>query len=396
MEKIAVIGQGYVGLPLACSLIESGYEVHGVDNNERIVNQIRSGLSHIEDVTDLKLKEICNTSRYSVDSIYEGVNACDVIIICVPTPLDKNHRPDLGMLKNSVSQIAPYLKRGSLVILESTSYPGTTRNLVYEEILRLTKFDKEDFDCAFSPERVDPLNPTWNVRNTPKLVSGVNLKSTNRARKFYETFIETVIEVSSPEIAEFAKLIENTYRLINISFVNEMMELCDAANLPINEILDAASTKPYGFSSFRPGLGAGGHCIPVDSVYLKSYSESLDYHPKLLTESISINRRIPEFHAKKILEMAGSKGPGKTKVLIVGVAYKKGVSDTRESPGIHLIELLNDHGFSVNWIDSKVSDLDLAEKHVVGDKYDVVVLNHLDLTNPEDFLNSTGQIYKIS
>jgi len=395
MEKIAVIGQGYVGLPLACALVESGFEVHGVDNNEKIVNQIKSGVSHIEDISDLKLQEICSTSRYSVQSGYEIVTDCSVIIICVPTPLDCNHLPDLQMLKDSVSQIAPHIKKGSLVILESTSYPGTTRSLVYEEIIRLNQFAEDDFECAFSPERVDPLNPTWNIRNTPKLVSGVNVKSTKRARRFYETFIDTVIEVRSPEIAEFAKLIENTYRLINISFVNEMMELCEAASLPINEILDAASTKPYGFDAFRPGLGAGGHCIPVDSVYLNTYSETLGYRPKLLMESISINRRIPSFHANKIFELIGSRTPENTRILIVGVAYKSGVSDTRESPALQLVELLKGRGLTVNWIDSKVTELDLAEKHEAGNRYDIVVINHLGQIDALDFLNPTGQIYEI-
>lgn len=395
MDKIAVIGQGYVGLPLACSLVESGFEVFGVDNNEKVVSQVKSGVSHIEDISDLKLQEICNTFRYSVRSDYEIVADCNVIVICVPTPLDSNHLPDLRMLKDSVSQIAPHVKKGALVILESTSFPGTTRTIVYEEILRLADFDEGDIDCAFSPERVDPLNPTWNIRNTPKLVSGINAKSTQRAQKFYEKFIDTVIEVRSPEIAEFAKLIENTYRLINISFVNEMMELCEAASLPINEILDAASTKPYGFNAFRPGLGAGGHCIPVDSVYLKSYSEAIGYQPKLLVESISINRRIPSFHANKISELVGSTNSEKTKILIVGVAYKNGVSDTRESPALQLIELLEGRGFLVYWIDSKVAELNLAEKHKAGNKYDVIVINHPSLIDPLDVLSSNGQVYKI-
>ena len=395
MDKIAVIGQGYVGLPLACSLVEAGLEVYGIDNNKKIVNQVKSGISHIEDVSDLKLQEICNTSRYSIRSDYKIVSDCSVIIICVPTPLDSKHLPDLRMLKDSVSQIAPHLKRGSLVILESTSYPGTTRTLIYEEILHLTQFGVDDFDCAFSPERIDPLNPRWSIRNTPKLVSGVNVNSTKRARKFYEAFVDTVIEVRSPEIAEFAKLIENTYRLINISFVNEMMELCEAAGLPINEILDAAGTKPYGFNVFRPGLGAGGHCIPVDSVYLNSYSETLGYQPKLLMESISINRRIPSFHASKIFELVGSRNPENIKILIVGVAYKSGVSDTRESPALQLVELLKGRGLTVNWVDSKVTELDLAEKHEVGNRYDIVVINHLGQIDTLDFLNSNGQIYEI-
>jgi UDP-N-acetyl-D-glucosamine dehydrogenase len=282
-----------------------------------------------------------------------------------------------------------------IIILESTSFPGTTRTLVYEEILKLTDLNEGDIDCAFSPERVDPLNSIWNIRNTPKLVSGVNAKSTQRAQKFYEKFIDTVIEVRSPEIAEFAKLIENTYRLINISFVNEMMELCEAASLPINEILDAASSKPYGFNAFRPGLGAGGHCIPVDSVYLKSFSESLGYQPKLLVESISINRRIPNFHANKVSELVGTTNSEKSKILIVGVAYKSGVSDTRESPALQLIELLTERGFLVNWIDSNVTELNLAEKHKSGNKYDVVVINHPNSIDPVDFLNSNGQVYKI-
>ena len=207
MDKIAVIGQGYVGLPLACALVESGFEVHGVDNNAKIVIQVKSGVSHIEDISDLKLQEISKTLRYSVGTDYEVVADCNVVIICVPTPLDSNHLPDLRMLKDSVSQIAPYIKKGALVILESTSFPGTTRTLVYEEILKSTDLNEDDIDCAFSPERVDPLNPIWNIRNTPKLVSGVNAKSTHRAQKFYEKFIDTVIEVRSPEIAEFAKLI---------------------------------------------------------------------------------------------------------------------------------------------------------------------------------------------
>ena len=352
-QILAIIGQGYVGLPLAMAAVDAGWNVIGVDNFEAKVAQINSGSSPVEDISDAQLHAAITKGVYKATSDFFSVSEASVITICVPTPLDDNREPDITLLRNAASGIAPYLSNETLVVSESTSYPGTLREVIIPIIGSLKPKDSVTIYFASAPERVDPGNARWNQKNTPRLVGGIDDISQAKALAFYESICDSVVPVSTPEVAEAAKLLENTFRLVNIALVNEFTQLCSATGINVHEVIDAASSKPYGFMPFRPGVGVGGHCIPVDPLYLTWWARQHGGSAEFIESADSINRAMPKYVAQRALSMvdANIRNP---KVLILGVAYKPGVSDVRETPVSELRDHLKTQGADVAWYDPLV------------------------------------------
>jgi UDP-N-acetyl-D-glucosamine dehydrogenase len=371
-ETVAIIGQGYVGLPLAMALVEANWHVVGFDLDKDKISLLNSGLSPIEDIDNSLILESINSGKYVPTTEIKHLLKAKIIIICVPTPLDEFHNPDLSILKNALQSIAPYIQNESLIISESTSFPGTLRNLVVKEVLNFTLIKNPTFYFAVAPERVNPGDKIWNQKNTPRLVSGLTDNALDKAIEFYETFCDEVIRVNTPEIAEAAKLLENTFRLINISAINEFAQLCYVAGINVNSVIDAAATKPYGFMTFKPGAGAGGHCIPVDPVYLVKWSEKFQFKFKSLENAIRVNSEMPSYIASRIKLLLGEKiNP---KVLILGIGYKSGLSDTRETPSEKLFDILENFGISAKWYDPLVSQWTKEKCLSLDEKFDAAIL----------------------
>jgi len=394
--RISVIGQGYVGLPLAVAAAEAGFLVTGIDIDETKVKSIQNGISLIEDVSSERLSKQINLGRYTASRDFSVVSDSNLILICVPTPLNLEQKPDLSYVLNSICEISKYLKQNTLVILESTVEPGTTRNIVLPAILRESNLNIDQVELAFSPERIDPSNKIWSLENTPKIVSGINDKSRKRALEFYSKFIKTVISCDSPEIAETAKLLENSFRLINISFINEISIFCDILGIDIHKVIAAAKTKPYGFMAFFPSLGAGGHCIPVDPIYLVNKSHEIGAPSNLIELAYKINKEMPRYFVNKAEEKIGMLR-GK-KVLVVGVSYKPNVADTRDTPVKHLIKELENKGALVSWHDDLVKEWKGEKSVTLSNNYDLAILAtphaYIDLTKLGDvpILNPRGSI----
>lgn len=346
--RIAIIGQGYVGLPLAKAFVEAGIFVAGIESNQRLATQLSSGISHVEDISNAQLSSMLETNRYIVETKLDVISSCQVVIICVPTPLDDNGSPDLSILIKAVKDVSPHLINGAILISESTSYPGTLRNLIAPIVLKLSKFGSEVL-LATAPERVDPGNEVWNQRNTPRLIGGLNEKSTSRAVEVYSQISSSLQVVSSPEIAEAAKLLENSFRLVNIAFINEFAQAM--SNLSINalEVIEAANTKPYGFMRFTPGIGAGGHCIPVDPVYLSDFFRKNNVNHQLLKSALSSNREAFKFVVTRVRSLTVQP----KRILIIGLSYKEGISDLRESPAEQVFEELSAE-YEVEFYDDKI------------------------------------------
>jgi len=352
-KKLAVIGQGYVGLPLAMEAVKAGWEVTGIDLSSVKINLLKMGKSPVEDISDVELKNALSDGSYIPTSDYSQVKDADVITICVPTPLNNNREPDLDALRSATVSVSKYLKNGALLISESTSFPGTLRNEVIPIVNKHRERGLDGILFAAAPERVNPGDRMWKMKNTPRLVGAINSESLQVALEFYSSICDEVVSVDSPEIAEAAKLLENTYRLVNIALVNEFTKICDKAQLNVNKVIDAAATKPYGFMEFRPGVGVGGHCIPVDPLYLTWWARNFDITASIVELSDSTNRDMHKFVAEKALSLAN--GSKKIKrILILGVSYKPGISDVRETPTLHLFNYLREYGFEVEWMDSLV------------------------------------------
>jgi UDP-N-acetyl-D-glucosamine dehydrogenase len=361
--RSAVIGLGYVGLPLAVELAEAGVEVVGIDLDKSKVDAINNKKSYIQDVPTTKIKELVSKGMFTATNVYSALMNVDTINICVPTPLRKTKEPDISYIIKSAEQIARFLKKGQLIILESTTYPGTT-----DEVL-LPMFEAKglkvgkDFFLAFSPERVDPANPQYNTRNIPKVVGGVTPECTEAAKALYELAIDTVFPVSSTRVAETVKLLENTFRAVNIGLVNELALMCDKMNINVWEVIDAAKTKPFGFMAFYPGPGLGGHCIPIDPFYLSWKARLFGFEARLIELAGQINGAMPEHVVAKIGDALNEreKSIKGAKVLILGVAYKKNVSDFRESPAFEVIHFLNQKGATVSYSDPHVPSIKEGE-----------------------------------
>ena len=352
-QILAIIGQGYVGLPLAMAAVDAGWSVIGVDNFEAKVAQINSGSSPVEDISDAQLKAAIAKGAYKATTDYSAVSQASVITICVPTSLDNKREPDLALLRSAATGIAPYVSNETLVVSESTSYPGTLRDVIIPIVNSHKPKDSLTVYFASAPERVNPGDPVWNQKNTPRLVGSIDKESQQRALAFYESICDAAVSVSSPEVAEAAKLLENTFRLVNIALVNEFTQLCSASGINVHEVIDAASSKPYGFMPFRPGVGVGGHCIPVDPLYLTWWARQNGSKAAFVESADSINHAMPKYVAERALSMVD--GSVKTpKVLILGVAYKSGVGDVRETPVSELRDHLKAHGADVAWHDPLV------------------------------------------
>jgi UDP-N-acetyl-D-glucosamine dehydrogenase len=353
-QTLAIVGQGYVGLPLAMAAVGAGWTVIGIDKLEAKVVQINSGSSPVEDVSDEQLHAAISKGVYKATTDFSTVSAASVITICVPTPLDDNREPDITLLRNAVSGIAPHLSNETLVVSESTSYPGTLRDCIIPIVDSLKSRDSLSIYFASAPERVDPGNALWNQKNTPRLVGGIDDASRAKALAFYESICDGTVSVSTPEVAEAAKLLENTFRLVNIALINEFTQICSASGINVQEVIDAASSKPYGFMPFRPGVGVGGHCIPVDPLYLTWWARQHGGQATFVESADSINQSMPKYVAQRALAMIDSSIVN-PRVLILGVAYKSGVGDVRETPVSELRSYLISVGAQVAWHDPLVS-----------------------------------------
>ncbi len=356
---VGVIGLGYVGLPLSVEIARSGLHCVGFDILSEVAEGVNSGRSHIEDVTDAELAEMVATGRLEATTDMSRLAECDAISISVPTPLSKTQDPDVSHVITASEAVAASLRPGQLVVLESTTYPGTTREVLLPAMERTGLHAGTDFFLCFSPERVDPGNEVWKTKNTPKVIGGITLACAEAGLAVYERFIDTMVEVSSTEAAEMVKILENTFRAVNIAMVNEVALIADRLKVDVWEVIEAAATKPFGFMKFTPGPGLGGHCIPVDPHYLAWKMRTLDYRTRFIDLASEINAEMPEFVVGKVRAAlnANRKAVNGAQVLVLGVAYKKDVNDVRESPALDIIRLLAADGARVEYHDPLVPDV---------------------------------------
>ena len=376
---ISVIGLGYVGLPLAISAAQSGYEVYGIDVDQVKVDLIKSGKSPVEDISDPEIQSAIS-GKLKVGSDFSPVEGSNIVIICVPTPLDVDRKPDLSLIDAAINSFAKHLSKSTLVILESTVQPGTTRDYLVSLISKYSGLTPSDFNVAYSPERIDPANKKWNLKNTPKIVAGLNPIATKQSRDFYSKFVDNIVECESPEVAELAKLLENTFRYVNISFINELSIFCRSFDVDINQVIAAASTKPYGFLPFYPSIGVGGHCIPVDPLYLSDKARTMGVQSKFIDLADEINTQMPNYFLKVAKEKIG--GLRGKKVLVIGVSYKPNVADVRETPVEALIFGLREEGAQVLWHDNLVKEWNDEKSSPLDLGYDLAIL-----ATPHDYLN---------
>jgi UDP-N-acetyl-D-glucosamine dehydrogenase len=417
LYDIAVIGAGYVGVPLAVTFAEAGSRVLVVDVQQRVVDALNRGESHIEDVSSERLNALTQKGLVVATSDYEQVKKAHAVLIALPTPLSRQREPDLSYIERAGRSLAPVLQRGQVVILESTTWPGTTREIL-QPILEEESGLKagEDFHLAMSPERVDPGREDWTTKTTPKIVGGITPESTKAAADVYRVAIDTVHEVSTPDAAELTKLLENIYRAVNIALVNELAQLCDRMEIDVWEVVEAAATKPFGFASFKPGPGLGGHCIPIDPFYLTWKAREYDFSTRFIELAGEINNNMPYF-CRSLISQALNHGANKSvagsKILIVGVAYKPDIGDMRESPAEKLIDLLRKAGGDVSYHDPHVAEFDgMTSSTLDPEAYDciVIVTNHSGIDYADlvrrgkvivDFRNATkgnevdGKVWKL-
>ena len=354
-----VVGLGYVGLPLVMELIRAGYRVLGFDVQQKVVDALNAGRSHIQDIPADVVAAAVKTGRFSATADLSRLKEPDAICICVPTPLSKTRDPDVSYVLAATEAVKKALRPGQCIVLESTTYPGTTRELMLPALEGTGLKVGEDFFLAFSPERVDPGNPKWNTHNTPKVVGGLTAACRRVAMAIYEPAIERLVAVSSTEAAELVKILENTFRSVNIGLVNEMAIVCDKLGVDVWEVIDAAATKPFGFMKFTPGPGVGGHCIPLDPHYLAWKMRTLNYRTRFIELAGEINAEMPEYWVGRVVDCLNEQGRAArgSKVLVVGVAYKKDIDDVRESPALDVIRLLQRRGAAVSYHDPHVGKL---------------------------------------
>jgi UDP-N-acetyl-D-glucosamine dehydrogenase len=358
---ITVIGQGYVGLPLAVEFARAGFSVTGLDTDADRITALNFGRSYIPDVASEDLAALIHSGRYEAASDFSALERSDVVIICVPTPLRKSKDPDISFVVSAVEQVASRLRPGQLVILESTTYPGTTEELLLPMFEQRGGRAGTDFFLAFSPERIDPGNRTFSIRNTPKVVGGITSECTKSAALLYRQIVNRVIEVSSPKAAELAKLYENVFRNVNIALANELALMCRRLGVSTREVIDAAATKPFGFMPFYPGPGIGGHCIPIDPIYLAWKMRLNGYEARFIHLADQINRSMPAFIVELTIEALNRRRRclSDARILALGVSYKRGVGDIRESPAVEILERLRAQGAEVSYADPYVPSLHL-------------------------------------
>ena len=423
--QIGVVGLGYVGLPLAVEKAKAGYIVTGFDIQKSRVDMVNQGHNYIGDIIDSELKYIVEQNLLRATTDFSKIEELDAVTICVPTPLDNHYQPDISYVENSSREIAKYIHKDMLIVLESTTYPGTTREIVLPILEASGLKCGRDFYLAFSPERVDPGNKLYNTKNTPKVVGGITEECTQIAAALYESVLEGEIhKVSSPEVAEMEKILENTYRNVNIALANEMAILCNRMNINVWEVIDAAKTKPYGFQAFYPGPGVGGHCIPIDPFYLTWKAREYDYHTRLIEVAGEINNYMPEYTVERSMIILNEEGKALngSQVLILGIAYKQDIDDMRESAALKVIENLEKYGANVQYNDPYIpqyTDKKSGKKYIsveltpdVLSKSDLVIVTTmhtcydynmisecskvvLDAKNAIKTVNSKCKIYKL-
>ena len=375
--RVAVIGQGYVGLTITVGALSAGHQVIGIDKSTAVVKGLKSGISHIEGISDCVISKAITSGNFQITDSYLQAFDSDVIVIAVPTPLDARGSADLSLLISSAKSLGEVLKSPKLIVNESTSYPGTLREVIKPLV---DGASGQSHLYAISPERVDPGNKNFGVKNTPRVVGGLSDQARDAAVAFYRSFCDEVVPVSSAEVAEAAKLFENTFRFINIGLVNEFAEIMSAMGIPAEEVLKAAGSKPYGFMPFHPNVGIGGHCIPVDPIYLQERAKEFGINSKYIALSEEINHRMPKYVARRLVDEYGDiKGKN---VLVVGVSYKADISDTRESPAQPFVESLKELGAEVSWHDPLVSSWNGESSSLVTGEYDlaVVLVAHSNLS----------------
>lgn len=388
--RVSIIGQGYVGLTISV-FASKFHEVIGFDLNATVVSQLNKGISHIEGVASDEIKQAIFAGNYKATTDGSHISGSDIVVIAVPTPLDRDRKPDLTYIDSACKVIAENLNAPSLIINESTSFPGTIRNYIKPAIEKYSK-KKFEHQYAISPERVDPGREDFNQKNTPRLYAGLTPEATAKTREFYSSFCDNLVEVSSPEVAEAAKLFENTFRQVNIALVNELAQISHALGIDVRETLDAAGTKPYGFMKFQPSAGVGGHCIPVDPSYLADVAEKAGIEATFIKRANEVNLDMPKYIAGRIERDNGGSLKGK-KVLVVGVAYKPNVADTRETPAELLIDALEALGAIVSWNDPVVVSWQGKESvGLSGAEMAVVVTKH-DVVSAEDILKSAPYVF---
>jgi UDP-N-acetyl-D-glucosamine dehydrogenase len=388
--KVVIIGQGYVGLTIS-AFAAKHHKVVGFDLNASIVDQLNKGISHIEGVSSDEIKQAIDAGNYKATTDGSEIAGSEIVVIAVPTPLDEDRKPDLKFIDSACKIIAENLIGPALIINESTSFPGTIRNYIKPTIEKNSQVTFEH-EYAISPERVDPGRDDFNQKNTPRLYAGLTPQATERTREFYSTFCDNLVEVSSPEIAEAAKLFENTFRQVNIALVNELAQISHALGIDVRETLDAAGTKPYGFMKFAPSAGVGGHCIPVDPSYLADVAEKAGIEATFIKRANEVNLDMPKYIAGRIEKDNGGSVKGK-KVLVVGVAYKPNVADTRETPAELLIDALNCLGAVVSWNDPVVGRWHGSETSPLSGADIAVVVTKHDAVASEDILKSAPYVF---
>ena len=396
MKVVGIVGQGYVGLPLSLVIARSGYSVIGLDNNVEMVENLKDGKSKLEGIDLSELVDLVRSKKYTPSTDFEQLSFCDVILICVPTPLDSLGKPDLSSLIKATVNIALYMKQSTLIIVESSIAPGTTREVVLKTILSNSKLLESDFYLAYSPERVDPTNTKWHIGNTPKIVAGINNESLLKASKFYQGFVEQVFECESVEVAEAAKILENSFRLLNITFINEFSDICRNLNIDVLRVIEAAKSKPFGFMPFYPSLGVGGHCIPVDPIYFSEMARKIGSPSEMIELSVKLNESRPKIFCdlikKRFTRMMD------LRILVVGISYKPNLSDVRESPAISLIHLLRNLGANVFWHDELVGAWNGESSVILSPNYDLIVLStihdyiNLSILENAEILDTRGSV----
>lgn len=379
--KVGIIGLGYVGLPLAVEYAEEGFSVIGLDILKEKVAMVNAAKSYIDDIPDSRLTALVKSGKLLATTDPAQIKKMDTVSICVPTPLSKTKDPDISYILSAVKWIKKYLKKEMLIILESTTYPGTTEDMILPLLESSGLKVGRDFYLAFSPERIDPGNPVFATKNTPRVVGGITPRCTKAAKLFYEQVIENVVPMSSTKAAEMVKLLENTFRAVNIGLVNEVALMCDRLKINVWEIIDAAASKPFGFMPFYPGPGLGGHCIPIDPHYLSWKLKSLNYYARFIELAGDINSRMPEYVVERIRRALNNKTKAikKSKILVLGVSYKKDIMDTRESPALDVIKLLHEGGARIYFNDPQVLEIKLNNLKLKSSRLTKAILKSADL-----------------
>jgi UDP-N-acetyl-D-glucosamine dehydrogenase len=378
--RLAVIGLGYVGLPLAMEYTKQGFEVIGIDLMEDKIDQLNRGESYIIDVPSADVKAAVDAGLFRAMTGPDELGTCDAVNICVPTPLGKTQDPDMTYIQSAVDAIAPHLHGGMLVILESTTYPGTCEEVILPRLIETGLIVGQDFHLAFSPERVDPGNPVYQTKNIPKVVGGVTEKCTKAAACLYEQVMDTVVPVSTARVAETVKLLENTFRSVNIGLVNEIALLCDTMDIDVWEVIDAAKTKPFGFMPFYPGPGLGGHCIPIDPFYFSWKAKQVGMEARFIELAGQVNGAMPRHVVKLVADALNeqTRSVKGSRILLVGVAYKPDIDDVRESPALDIMEMLHKRGGEIWWYDPHVAALHGLDKLKKLDTWDKATLDGFD------------------